>query len=72
MEGTSSPNQELLEEISALKLHVRNLQRSELDSGQRLRNVTNNLSNAVVYQITGLPDGSRRFTYVSRSVERPE
>ncbi len=70
MEGTSSPNQELLEEISALKLHVRNLQRSELDSGQRLRNVTNNLSNAVVYQITGLPDGSRRFTYVSRSVER--
>ncbi len=67
---TSNPNQELREEISALKLHIRDLQRSELDREQRLRNVTNNLSNAVVYQITGLPDGSRRFTYVSRSVER--
>ncbi|HBL24349.1 MAG TPA: hypothetical protein DDZ40_09560 [Deltaproteobacteria bacterium] len=67
---TSGPNQELLEEISALKLHIRDLQESELDREQRLLNVTNNLSNAVVYQITGLPDGSRCFTYVSRSVER--
>lgn len=36
----------------------------------RLHNLADNLSNAVVYQIMATPDGGRRFTYISRSVER--
>ncbi|MDQ1257626.1 MAG: hypothetical protein QG656_2232 [Candidatus Hydrogenedentes bacterium] len=40
------------------------------DREQRLHNLADNLSNAMVYQLTAEPDGGRRFTYVSRSVER--
>lgn len=34
------------------------------------RLLVDNLQNAVVYQLTATPDGGRRFTYVSRAVER--
>ncbi len=36
---------------------------------QRLHNLADNLSNAMVYQLTTEADGARRFTYVSRGVE---
>lgn len=40
------------------------------ESKEKLLHLTDNLSNVVVYQLTALPDGSRRFTYISRAVER--
>jgi PAS domain S-box-containing protein len=40
------------------------------ESELRLHNLADNLSNALVYQATVDPDGSRRFTYLSRGVER--
>jgi PAS domain S-box-containing protein len=39
-------------------------------SEQLLRHLTDNLPNAVVYQLIAEPDGGRRFTFVSRAVER--
>lgn len=40
------------------------------ESEQRLRHLADNLPEAVIYQLTALPDGGRKFTYVSQSVER--
>ena len=40
------------------------------DREQRLLSLADNLSNAVVYQLTAEPGGGRRFTYISRAVER--
>jgi len=40
------------------------------ESEQMLRNLADNLPNAMIYQVTAEPDGGRRFTYVSRAVER--
>jgi len=40
------------------------------ESEQGLRNLADNLPNAMVYKLTAEPDGGRRFTYVSRAVER--
>jgi two-component system, cell cycle sensor histidine kinase and response regulator CckA len=40
------------------------------ESEQSLRNLADNLQNAMVYQLTAEPDGSRRFTFISRAVER--
>jgi two-component system cell cycle sensor histidine kinase/response regulator CckA len=40
------------------------------ESEQRLRHLADNLPNAVVYQLIAEPDGGRRFTYISRAVER--
>lgn len=40
------------------------------ESEERYRQLVDNLQNVVVYQITGDTDGTRRFTYVSRAVER--
>jgi two-component system cell cycle sensor histidine kinase/response regulator CckA len=40
------------------------------DSKQQLSLLTDNLPDAMVYQAVIEPDGSRRFTYVSKSVER--
>ncbi|MDO9263674.1 MAG: PAS domain-containing protein, partial [Desulfosalsimonadaceae bacterium] len=39
-------------------------------SEQKLCNLADNLPNAIVYQLTAEPDGSRRFIYVSGGVER--
>lgn len=54
------------------KGHIRsgNIEEALRESEQRLQSLADNLSNAVVYQLTAEPDGQRRFTYVSRSVER--
>ncbi len=40
------------------------------ESELRLRRLADNLPNAMVYQVTALPGGGRRFTYASRGVER--
>lgn len=40
------------------------------ESEKRLSSLADNLSNAVIYQLTVEPDGGRRFTYISRAVER--
>jgi PAS domain S-box-containing protein len=40
------------------------------ESEDKYRQLVDNLENAVVYQITGDLEGGRRFTYVSRAVER--
>jgi len=48
----------------------RNIEEALRESEQRLRALADNLSNAVVYQLMAEPDGGRRFTYISRSVER--
>jgi PAS domain S-box-containing protein len=40
------------------------------ESELRLRHLADNLPHAMVYQITAPPGGGRRFTYVSRGVER--
>lgn len=70
MTDASGSDQRLLQQISALKHRVQELERSESDREQGLHNLTNNLQNAVVYQLTAEPDGGRRFTYVSGAVER--
>ncbi len=70
MTDTSGFDQKLLQQISALKLRVQELEQSESDREHELCNLTNNLQNAVIYQLTAGPDGGRRFTYVSRGVER--
>ncbi len=40
------------------------------ESERRLQHLADNLPNALVYQVTAEPDGGRRFTYVSRGIER--
>jgi PAS domain S-box-containing protein len=40
------------------------------ESDERLHNLTNNLPNVMIYQLTAEEDGGRRFTYVSDAVER--
>jgi len=39
------------------------------ESTERLRNLSDNLPGGVIYQMQFLPDGGRRFTYVSAGVE---
>ena len=80
MKDQSRTNQELLKENSFLKQRIQELEKTESerkraaemlrDSEQRLRNLADSLPNAVVYQLTAEPDGGRRFTYISRAVER--
>lgn len=41
-----------------------------LERSAQLYNLGDNLPNAVVYQVTGEPDGRRRFTYVGAGIER--
>lgn len=48
----------------------RRTQQALQESEQQLRNLADNLPNAVVYQVTGNLDGTRAFTYVGRGVER--
>lgn len=45
-------------------------EKAKRDSEQRLQHLTDNLPNAVVYQLTAIPEGGRRFTYVNRRVEQ--
>lgn len=40
------------------------------ESEKKLSSLADHLSNAVIYQLTVEPDGRRRFTYISRAVER--
>src|SRR5262245_31337956 len=40
------------------------------DQAELLRTLGDNLPDGFIYQVTGTPDGARRFTYVSAGVER--
>lgn len=54
------------QDITRIRLAEEKLKESE----HRLSSLTDNLSNAVIYQLIAEPDGGRRFTYISRAVER--
>lgn len=56
----------IISDITQRKQMVDSLQESE----ERYRNLVDNLQNVVVYQITGDLQGARKFTYISRAVER--
>lgn len=81
MEDTPGTDHELLKEIASLKKRVRELEQIETDrkvieetlreSEERMRLLSDNLPNGMVYQLDVGEDGcTRSFTYVSAGVER--
>ncbi len=40
------------------------------ESESRIRSISNNFSNGMIYQVVIMPDGSRKFTYLSDSVQK--
>jgi two-component system cell cycle sensor histidine kinase/response regulator CckA len=59
-------NRELTEQARERALAEQALKESE----ERLRLLADNLPDAMIYQVVAEADGGRRFTYVSKSVER--
>lgn len=59
--------------VASCSLDITEHKRSEQAtrrSEENIRNINNNLTSGMVYQLLRLPDGSRRFTYLSDSVKR--
>ena len=63
MKGPSKTNQELIEEVSALRERIK-----ELES--HLQSISRNLPIAMLYQVVAGEDGTRKFTYLSDSVRQ--
>jgi len=80
MKDQSKTKQELIAELASLRKRIAEYEQTEAhskssenelhDSEQRLHCLADNLTNAVAYQLTAEPEGGRRFTYISRAVER--
>jgi PAS domain S-box-containing protein len=58
----------LLAGMLVTMLHSRRAERQKQESEQRLRGLTNNLDDGMVYQVVVGPGGSRTFTFLSESV----
>jgi PAS domain-containing protein len=65
--------EELNQANEALQNEMRERALSQMalrESEQKLSLLADNLPNALIYQVVVEPDGARRFTYISKSVER--